>query len=278
MLGQAALRFLLFALQDEGLLVGIVPDKQRVVVIQNIFGSVVGYDPAFVQQHRGVAKQLDGAGIMTDEDERSALGAEILQILQAFLLEIGVAHRQRFVDDQYVGIDVGGDGETEPERHTGRIDAQRMVEEVAKFRELHDALQFLLNVGVGKAQEARVQVNVLAPGELRMEARAQFQQARDAAFDLDAAESRRKRSAENLQKRTLAGAVHADDAQGTPLFHLEVDLPQRPVSPVEGHAARRQPFFEPVKRSVVNSEALGEAFYLNNVVFVHIRSGLAVLS
>ena len=53
----------------------------------------------------------------------------------ALVLEIGIADRQRLVDDQHVGTHRGGDAERQPDLHAARVDAQRLVEVVADLGE-----------------------------------------------------------------------------------------------------------------------------------------------
>src|SRR5437667_175491 len=62
------------------------------------------------------------------------------------------------------------------------------------------------------AEDRGVEVDVLAPGELGVKAGADFEQAADAAAELDAAFGGRGDSADDLEERGFAGAIGADDA------------------------------------------------------------------
>ena len=62
------------------------------------------------------------------------------------------------------------------------------------------------------AEDGAVEVDVLAAGELGVEAGADFEQAADAAAEVDAAGGRLGDAAEDFEQRDLAGAVAADDA------------------------------------------------------------------
>src|SRR5204862_3354281 len=76
-------------------------------------------------------------------------------------------------------------------------------------------------------QDRPVQGHVLPAGELRVEARADLEDAADASADLGAAARRRSDPAEDLQQGGLARAVPADEADDLSLVHLERDVVQR---------------------------------------------------
>ena len=72
------------------------------------------------------------------------------------------------------------------------------------------------------AQDGAVQLDVLAAGELGVEAGAHLEQARHPPSDLDPALGRLGDVREHLQQRALAGAVAADDAQRLAVLDLEI--------------------------------------------------------
>src|SRR5258708_429601 len=85
---------------------------------------------------RAVRPQAEGRDVVHGvraEEQRAALLDEAQQAVHALLLEIAVAHRQRLVDDQHVGLDLGGDREAEPHGHAGRIALHRLVDELAEL-------------------------------------------------------------------------------------------------------------------------------------------------
>ena len=69
-----------------------------------------------------------------------------------------------------------------------------------------------------------------------MEARPDLEQTADAAVDLDPTRGRLGDAREDLQKRTLAGAVAADDADHLPGLDVEAHVLQ---GPHVAHVARR---------------------------------------
>ena len=78
------------------------------------------------------------------------------------------------------------------------------------------------------AQDRAVEVDVLAAGQLGVEAGAHLQQAGDPAVDLGAAAGRLGDAREDLEQRDLARAVAADDADDLALLDLEGDVLERP--------------------------------------------------
>src|SRR5262249_38837715 len=51
---------------------------------------------------------------MRHQDQRGAAAQELLDAMDALLLELEVADREHLVEQQDVGLDVGGDGEAQP--------------------------------------------------------------------------------------------------------------------------------------------------------------------
>ena len=77
-------------------------------------------------------------------------------------------------------------------------------------------------------EDRAVQEDVLAAGQLRVEAGADLEQRADPAAQPRLALGRRRDPGEDLEQRALAGAVVADDPEGLAALDLEVDVPQRP--------------------------------------------------
>src|SRR5205823_2350553 len=79
------------------------------------------------------------------------------------------------------------------------------------------------------------QYHVLAPAQLRMKPRAQYEQTADAAVQIYRAARRLRDATEHLQQRRFAGAVASDDADGFARPDAEADIVER----VDHRAARR---------------------------------------
>ena len=78
------------------------------------------------------------------------------------------------------------------------------------------------------AEDGAVEEDVLAAGQLAVEAGADLEQRADAAVDPGRARGRLDDARQQLQKRALAGAVQADDADVLAAADLERRVPQRP--------------------------------------------------
>ena len=99
----------------------------------------------------------------------------------------------------------------EPHVHARRVGAHRQVDELLQLREGHDLVHRLADAGAREAVDRAVQIDVLAAGEVGMEARAELEQRRDPAAGLDPARGRLDDPGDEPEQRRLAGAVPADE-------------------------------------------------------------------
>src|SRR5207247_3580253 len=90
----------------------------------------------------------------------------------------------------------------------------RLIEEGADAREVDDAVEARVDLAPREAEHDAVDVDVLAPGDLRMKARAELDERGDAAVHADAPRGRLEDAGDELQQRRLPGAVAPDDAEG----------------------------------------------------------------
>ena len=154
--------------------------------------------------------------------------AYILHLADGLLLEFGVAHGEHFVYHQYFGFQVGGDCESETDGHAAAVAFYGGVQVAFASAEVHNLVELAGNLAAAHAHDGAVHVDVLAAGHFRMEARAHFEEARDAAPCADGAGGGGGHAAQQLEERTLAGAVPADDANDVALLHLKVDVLECP--------------------------------------------------
>ena len=99
------------------------PASLRVLRIQlaqigfaHLLGRALLAQAALVQPDGVVAQAFDGVGVVADEQHRARLH-EAAQKTHALLREKGIAHGQRFVDHQHVGIHMRDHGEGQPHQH-----------------------------------------------------------------------------------------------------------------------------------------------------------------
>ena len=148
---------------------------------------------AALEQHRAVAEALDGRHVVGDEDDRLARGLERLELLEALLLERGVADREHLVDEQDVGVDLDRNREAEPHAHARRVVLELEVEELLELGEGDDLVEALARLLAREPEHDRVDEHVLARGQLGVEADAELDERRQAAVDVDARPRRPRR-------------------------------------------------------------------------------------
>ena len=133
--------------------------------------------------------------------------AQLLHPPEAAALELGVADGEHLVDEQDLRLELCGDREGEANGHPARVPLDRRVDEALDAGELHDLGELPGDLATLHAEHRAVQVDVLAPGQLRMEAGADLEQAAHAPADLRPPLGRGRDPRQDLQQRRLAGAV-----------------------------------------------------------------------
>ena len=88
-------------------------------------------DLAAVEPDHSVTELVDRLHVVGDEDNRPPGAAEVLHPAKAALLELGVADREHLVDEEDLGLQMGGDREREPHAHAARVALDRRVEELS---------------------------------------------------------------------------------------------------------------------------------------------------
>ena len=138
---------------------------------------------AAIEPQRLVAEALDHAERVGDEQDGLAAALELRELVEALVREALVADGEHFVHQQHVGIDVNRHREAEAHVHAGRIGLHRRVDEVLELGELDDLVEAAGDLALGEAEHDAVDEHVLAPGDLRVEPRAELDQRRDPSVD-----------------------------------------------------------------------------------------------
>src|ERR1700755_2900405 len=107
---------------------------------------------------------------------------------------------------------MGRDREGEPHVHARRVELDGRLDELLKLGEGDYLVELLPDLDAAHAEYRAVQVDVLAPRQVRVKARADFEQRADAPANLDFACARASDAREDFQERRLARAVVPDDA------------------------------------------------------------------
>src|SRR5512132_2844537 len=111
--------------------------------------------------------------------------------------------------------------------HAGRIGAERHVDERPKLGESDDVVHPLGDFLFAKAEIKPAQLDVLAAGELGIDAEAAAEQRCGLANDLDPAGLWDINACEHAQERALAGAVPPDETDTRAMLDREIDAVER---------------------------------------------------
>ena len=172
-------------------------------------------------------RRKDGGHVVADEQHRASLLGHVAHLAQAFALELRIAHRQDFVHDQDLRLEVRRDGERQPQVHAGRIAFDRCIDELVDLGEINNLVEFAGDLGALHAEDGAIQEDILAPGQFGMEAGADLEQRTDAAVDPDLAFGGFGDARQDLEQGALACAVAPDDAQHLSLLHIEGNIVER---------------------------------------------------
>src|SRR2546425_7626511 len=114
-----------------------------------------------------------------------------------------------------------GDGKAQPHVHAAGVMLDGRVDELLDFGEGYDLVEFTLDLGAPHAEDRTAQVDVLASGQLEMEAGADLEQAAHAAVNFGPPRARFGDAREHLEQGRLAGAVASDKAEYFARHHLK---------------------------------------------------------
>ena len=145
-----------------------------------------------------------------DEHDRAPAARDVVHLAEALALELGVADGEHLVDEQDVGVEVRGDREGEAHVHAAGVALDRACRGTARCPRTRRSRRSVAAISLAAhAEDRAAEEDVLAAGQLGMEAGADLEQRAHAAGELDAPLGRRRDPREHLQQRRLAGAVAA---------------------------------------------------------------------
>ena len=88
------------------------------VLGQDVTGGTRGPDHGVGQPHGVVAHSLHGGEVVRHEKQGGAVGHDLADATEAFLLEIGITNGQDLVDEEDVCFEVGSDREPQANLHS----------------------------------------------------------------------------------------------------------------------------------------------------------------
>ena len=128
---------------------------------------------------------------------------ELEDAVDALALERFVADGEHLVEQQDVGVDVDRDREPEAHVHAGGVRPDRQVDEALELAELDDLVEPAVDLLLPQAVDRRAQVDVVATGEVVVEAGAELEQRADPAGNGEPARRRLEDAGEQPQQRGL---------------------------------------------------------------------------
>ena len=147
---------------------------------------------------------------MRHEKQRASLLVKLENLVDAFLLKVDIADGECLVDQEDVGIDVGGNGKTEAHIHAAGIVLDGHVNEVAQLGKIDYRGQQCLDLAMGKPEKRALEENVFITAQVRMETRAELEHGEYAPVGNEFSAGRLGDSSDDFEQRRFARAIDAD--------------------------------------------------------------------
>src|SRR5262249_12892122 len=142
---------------------------------------------AVLQDDHALAQCPDRRQVVADEQYGESLSGNALHLLQTLLLERRIPDGQHFVQDEDLRLQMGRHREGQTDVHATGVALHGRVQEFVNLRKVYDGVEFAPDLLPAHAEDGAVEKNVFPARQLGVEARADFEQAGDAAVDFDAA-------------------------------------------------------------------------------------------
>ena len=110
------------------------------------------------------------------DDDRAARATQRVEVVEALALELLIAHRQHFVDQQHIGLHVHCDSEAEAHVHAAGVVLDGFVDELGKPAELDDLAGDVGDLLARQTKDRAVERDVLSTAHVGVEARAELDQ------------------------------------------------------------------------------------------------------
>ncbi len=230
----------------------------------NLIGLPLQIDGAVVHPDRPVGQSPDGIQVVRHKDDRDATALHLKDFPHAALLEVVVADRQRFIDDEDVGIHMNCHCECQTDKHAAGVSLHGTVDEFADLGERFDRRNAHPSLRISETEDGSVEENVLSSCELGIETCPKLQQSGNPALHHNPAGTGAHHAGDNPEKRALAGAVFADDAEAASLFDGDIDVFHGPKRLMKTATPEAQQLADMIRRTPINAEALGDLVGADN--------------
>jgi len=191
-------------------------------------GRAIELQPAIDEVERARTEDLQRVEIVRDEQQRAARRGGAGKVPDALAPEREVADRERLVDHEQVGLELGGNRETEPGAHPGAVGADRRVDHRSEPREIDDGPKQRVARIVLEPEQTRGMAGVVATGESGVESETEIGDRRLAAVHFDRTGIGRHPPLDDAQQGRLAGAVRAEHRDAVAAFERERDVVEGP--------------------------------------------------
>jgi hypothetical protein len=171
-----------------------------------------------VDQKGFVAKFFNGLQGVRHKHKRLATPLKIANTIEATQLKLNVTHREHLVDQQHIGIDLGGDRESQAHVHPARIIAHGHVDKIVQSGKIDDGVKSASNILARNAQQRGVEIDVFPPGQIAMKPCAQLKQGANAALGANGSARWGDGACGKAKGRAFPGTIGADDADGASFF------------------------------------------------------------
>src|SRR5579863_3298333 len=112
--------------------------------------------------------------------------------------------------------------------HPAGVAFYRGIDEAIDFGEGDDLIELARDFGAAHSHDRAAQLDIFAPGQLRMETGADLEQATDTAVKFDPSGGRFGDARKHLEQGRFAGAIASDDAEHLTRRHFEIYVAQGP--------------------------------------------------
>src|SRR5438552_19107076 len=100
---------------------------------------------------------------MAHKQYGSATGADLPELLEAFLLKLSITNGQDLVDQQDLGLHVRRDGKCQAHVHAGGVALDWSIDKFLHFGEGYDFIELSRYLSSPHAEDSAIQKDVVAP-------------------------------------------------------------------------------------------------------------------
>src|SRR5687768_6581351 len=154
------------------------------VLVNGLINRAVRHHATAIEHYRLLTNTPHRSHVMAHEQDRPPINPDLIDLREAFLLKLRIAHRQNFINQQNFRFQMRRNTKRKPHVHAARITLHRRVDKLLNFRECDDLIKLALDLRLAHPEDRAIEIDVFATREFRMKTRADFEQRADAAVDL----------------------------------------------------------------------------------------------